>query len=74
MQLVADKAPPGCPISLDETTFTDLQQTHASYVLLCPDNLPQPNLVYLWNPLTTSAVNIDKDAWNHVISNFSMKV
>jgi hypothetical protein len=73
MQLVAGKAPPDCPLGLEETTFADLRQTHASYALLRPDNLPQPDPVCLWNPLAASAVNMDKDARNHVVSNFSTK-
>jgi hypothetical protein len=72
MKLVGN-APKKCPKGLREATFAGLEQTYASYVPLCPDNLPPPDGSSFWHALSASAVNMEKDARNHIVANFEQK-
>jgi len=72
MQLVCGKEGK-CLRGLQETVYDDLQQTHALYAQLRPENLPVPDAGPLWHTLSAAAVNMEKDARNHMVANFAKK-
>ena len=72
MQLVGGKTPT-CPPGLQEATFAGLQQTYTTYASLRPHDLPTPDAGPFWHALSASAVNMDKDARNHIVANFAEK-
>ena len=69
MQLVGGKNPERPP-GLREIVFTDLQQTYTSYKALRPDDLAIPDAGPFWHALSPAAINMEKDARNHMVNNF----
>ena len=72
MKLVAGKDL-HCPLNVKKETFTKLWQVHTEYAMLWPINLSLPDPGDLWHALSTSSLNAEKDAQNHIVTNFSKK-
>ena len=62
-----------CLSNIREEMFTKLQKVHAEYTMLQPVNLSLPDPGNLWHALSVSTLNVEKDAQNHIITNFSKK-
>ena len=62
-----------CPHGLPESVHSDLDVTYAAYKQLRPDNLSLPDAGPLWHALSAIAVDMEKDARNHMVANFARK-